>query len=118
MLCERTLLRYLCPISAVHLIENVRFQISKAVVLLLKQVDQIIEDAKSYERDQIIMVLKRVPHLIHLYSHLVPTLHSERMKSDLRFVCKSVACCLSSALTSADHSFELIKPIYLMYVSK
>ncbi|KAM7541295.1 hypothetical protein Aperf_G00000035900 [Anoplocephala perfoliata] len=60
--------------------------ISKAAILLLKQVDQIIEDAKSYERDQITVVLKRVPRLIHLYSHLVPTLHSERMKSDLRFV--------------------------------
>nr|CDS27808.1 centromere:kinetochore protein zw10 [Hymenolepis microstoma] len=60
--------------------------ISKAVVMLLKQVDQIIEDAKGYEKDQIPMILKRVPHLIHLYSHFVPTLHAERMKSDLRFV--------------------------------
>ncbi|VDL63303.1 unnamed protein product [Hymenolepis diminuta] len=60
--------------------------ISKAVVMLLKQVDQIIEDAKGYEKDQLPMILKRVPHLIHLYSHFVPTLHAERMKSDLRFV--------------------------------
>ncbi|VDN99721.1 unnamed protein product, partial [Rodentolepis nana] len=66
--------------------------ISKAVVMLLKQVEQIIEDAKGYEKDQIPMILKRVPHLIHLYSHFVPTLHSERMKSDLRFVSKSTTC--------------------------
>lgn len=57
--------------------------------MLLKQVDQIIEDAKGYEKDQLPMILKRVPHLIHLYSHFVPTLHAERMKSDLRFVSKS-----------------------------
>ncbi|KAM3177486.1 hypothetical protein ACTXT7_004463 [Hymenolepis weldensis] len=67
--------------------------ISKAVVMLLKQVDQIIEDAKGYEKDQLPMILKRVPHLIHLYSHFVPTLHAERMKSDLRFV-NSYCICL------------------------
>ncbi|KAL5105852.1 hypothetical protein TcWFU_006736 [Taenia crassiceps] len=60
--------------------------ISKAVVLLLKQVDQIIKDAESCDEDHLLIVLRRIPHLIHLYSHCVPTLHAERMKNDLKFV--------------------------------
>ncbi|KAL5971856.1 hypothetical protein TSMEX_000404 [Taenia solium] len=61
-------------------------QISKAVVLLLKQVDQIIKDAGSCDKGHLLTVLRRIPHLIHLYSHCVPTLHAERMKNDLKFV--------------------------------
>ncbi|VDM33126.1 unnamed protein product [Hydatigera taeniaeformis] len=61
-------------------------QVSKAVVLLLRQVDQIIKDAGICDKDHILIVLRRIPHLIHLYSHCVPTLHAERMKNDLKFV--------------------------------
>nr|CDS24675.1 zw10 protein [Echinococcus granulosus] len=60
--------------------------ISKSVILLLKQVDQIIKDADCCDKDHLPTVLRRIPHLIHLYSHCVPTLHAERMKNDLRFV--------------------------------
>ncbi|VDD81792.1 unnamed protein product [Mesocestoides corti] len=76
--------------------------ISKAVVHLLGQIDQIIGDAerlldRGLARDVgsqgdalaprlVQSLLHRVPRLIFLYSHCVPTLHAERMKHDLRFI--------------------------------
>ena len=58
------------------------------MTLLLKQVDQIIKDAKLTEPDKLSLTLRRIPHLIHLYSHCVLTLHADRVNKDLRFVGK------------------------------
>lgn len=75
---------------------------------LMNQVDQIIKDAKALKcgKEQAPMVLKRVSHLLHLFPHVVPTLHAERMKNDLKFVGKSFCSrhvCLCNVLQNGTY---------------